>query len=522
MLKVGQGPSVNSAPKPQPAQSKATPVKQVSAQQLSSMLGALKSAAVPTPPVASKVTAVSASPAMTAALAQPMAAPQEVLPVLLAPLPESKMYDCINQAFIQVFEGDKLPNRQERDSWMAFAVQCRADDPTISAEKLRSVIASELRKQRDGLDTITPDSIIKYIQDGVSWTSQCYEGTPRGASPAEVAEWSAFAQKKLAEKPDMTPEQLKYAIQDAIRAKMTGMTAGPSGGPNIDKFINDAVSWVAQCYQGGPRDATKGELDHWRAFAAQKQAEKPDMTPEQLKYAIQDAVRARATGMEVGANGRPDIDKFINDAVSWVAQCYQGAPRDATTNELNDWRQFAEQKLAEKPDMTPEQLKYAIQDAVRARATGMEVGANGKPDIDKFINDAVSWVATCYQGGPRDATPGELSRWRAFADQKLAEKPDMTPEQLKYAIQDAVRDEARGVGGPAGSADLTRFITDAYQWVFELYRNQPANNPRKPTDREIREWTAYAKTQLANKPEMTAEDLKYLIQDGLRTALGNI
>jgi hypothetical protein len=98
----------------------------------------------------------------------------------------------------------------------------------------------------------------------------------------------------------------------------------------------------------------------------------------------------------------------------------------------------------------------------------------------------------------------------------------MTPEQLKYAIQDAVRDEARGVGGPAGSADLKKFITDAYQWVFELYRNQPANNPRRPTERELREWEAYARTQLANKPEMTAEDLKYIIQDGLRNALGNM
>ncbi|RKH35895.1 hypothetical protein D7Y13_00685 [Corallococcus praedator] len=522
MSKIGDGRPGVSAPKQQPATDKAA-TKSVSAQQLANLFGSLTTAsASPAKPVTatSAKQAMVATPAMTAALAQPQAVGREVLPNLLGPLTNEKMTECFNKAFNEVYQGTKLPSGQERTELLAFATKLREKQPDITAADLREALVGELRKRRDGGDVVTPAKIQKYVEEAVSWTATCYEGGPRGPTSSEMAEWTAFAKQQMADNPEMTPDQLSAAIMDAVRNKATGMSAGANGKVNVDKFIQDAVSWSSNVYQGGSRSATSAELTKWRAFADKTMEENPDMTPSQLASAIMDAVRDDMTGVS-GPVSKANVDKFINDAVSWAAKVYQGADRNATPAELSKWRAFADKKIEENPDMTPAQLQAAIQDAVRDEVTGVSTGSGGA-NLDRIINDAVSWAAKVYQGGERGATPAELTKWKEFAKKKLADNPDMTPSQLASAIQDAVRDDMRGVGGPASSAPLERFVKDAFKWVFELYMNQPTDKPREPTAREIRDWSNYAKEQLKKNPDLTAEDLQSVIQDGLRRALGNL
>ncbi|RKG91881.1 hypothetical protein [Corallococcus terminator] len=391
--------------------------------------------------------AMVATPAMSAALAQPMVATREVLPNLLAPLTDPKMNECFDKAFNEVYQGTKLPSGKERTEMLAFATKLREKQPDITAADLREALVGELRKRRDGGGVVTPAKIQKYVEEAVSWTATCYEGGARSATPSEMAEWTAFANQQMKDNPETTPDQLSAAIMDAVRNKATGMSAGASGKVNVDKFIQDAVSWSSNVYQGGSRSATSAELQKWRAFADKTMADNPDMTSAQLQAAIQDAVRDEVTGVSSGSGGA---------------------------------------------------------------------------NLDKIINDAVSWAAKVYQGGERGATPAELTKWKEFANKKLADNPGMTPSQLSSAIQDAVRDDMRGVGGPAESAPLERFVKDAFKWVFELYMNQPTDKPREPTAREIRDWSNYAKEQLKKNPDLTAEDLQSVIQDGLRRALGNM
>ncbi|MCY1043903.1 hypothetical protein OV208_21480 [Corallococcus sp. bb12-1] len=525
MSKIGEGRPGVSAPKQQPTNDKAA-TKTVSAQQLANLFGSLTSAsASPAKPVTatSAKQAMVATPAMTAALAQPMAATREVLPNLLAPLTDPKMNECFDKAFNEVYQGTKLPSGKERTEMLAFATKLREKQPDITAADLREALVGELRKRRDGGDVVTPAKIQKYVEEAVSWTATCYEGGARSPTPSEMAEWTAFANQQMKDNPEMTPDQLSAAIMDAVRDKATGMSSGGSGAKgkvNVDKFIQDAVSWSSNVYQGGSRSATAAELQKWRAFADKTMADNPDMTPSQLSAAIMDAVRDDMTGVG-GPPSQANVDKFINDAVSWAAKVYQGTDRGATSGELQKWRAFADKTLADNPDMTSAQLQAAIQDAVRDEVTGVSSGSGGA-NLDKIINDAVSWAAKVYQGGERGATPAELTKWKEFAKKKLEDNPGMTPSQLSSAIQDAVRDDMRGVGGPAESAPLERFVKDAFKWVFELYMNQPTDKPREPTAREIRDWSNYAKEQLKKNPDLTAEDLQSVIQDGLRRALGNM
>ncbi|RYZ44173.1 MAG: hypothetical protein EOO71_00455 [Myxococcaceae bacterium] len=521
MSKIGEGRPGVSAPK-QPTTDKAA-TKTVSAQQLANLFGSLKStSASPAKPVAatSATQAMVATPAMSAALAQPTVVTREVLPSLLAPLTNEKMTECFNKAYNEVYQGTKLPSGQERTELLAFATKLREKQPDITAADLREALVGELRKRRDGTDKVTPAKIQKYVEEAVSWTATCYEGGPRGPTGPEMAEWTAFANQQMKDNPEMTPDQLSAAIMDAVRNKATGMSADAKGKVNVDKFIQDAVSWSSNVYQGGSRSATSGELQKWRAFADKTMEENPDMTPSQLASAIMDAVRDDMTGVG-GPASKANVDKFINDAVSWAAKVYQGTDRGATSGELQKWRAFADKTLADNPGMSSAQLQAAIQDAVRDEVTGVTSGSGGA-NLDKIINDAVSWAAKVYQGGERGATPAEVAKWKDFANKKMKDNPDMTPSQLASAIQDAVRDDMRGVGGPAESAPLDRFVKDAFKWVFELYMNQPTDKPREPTAKEIRDWSNYAKEQLKKNPDLTAEDLQSVIQDGLRRALGNL
>ncbi|RKH10661.1 hypothetical protein D7V97_13290 [Corallococcus sp. CA053C] len=471
---------------------------------------------------------MSASPAAKVALAQPAAAPTEVLPGLLGPLRDEKMAVCIDKAFNQVYQGTQILSRDERTSLMNFAKGLREKNPNMTAADLTESLVAELRKRRDGGDAVTPAKIEKFVKEAVNWTATCYEGAPRDATRAEIAEFTAFANKTMAEHPDMTPDQLSAAIMDEVRNKATGMTGGSGGsggagfaaGANVSKFIQDAVNWCSGLYSDNARDASPAEIKKWTDFANKTMAENPDMTPSQLSAAIMDGVRDEMTGMSGGPGGKPNVDKFIKDAVSWAAKLYEGTDRGPTQAEMKKWTDFANKTMAEHPDYSPSQLQAAIQDAVRDEVTGATTGG-GQPNYKKLIDDAVSWASQAYQGASRTATPAEVDKWTKFAKAKLAENPDMTPSQLSSAITDAVRDDMRGVGGPAASAPLEQFVKDAFKWVFELYEGTPSDKPRLPTDREIRDWSNYAREQLKKNPNLTAEDLKSVITDGLRTALGN-
>ncbi|WP_426755297.1 hypothetical protein [Myxococcus sp. Y35] len=486
--------------------------KAVSTQQWVDLLGAL----IPSPGVTKASAASTFATRATAAVgdAQRAASAQEVLPSSLGLLRDERLARCIDEAFRDIFEGERWPSGPERSKWLGFAKELRAKDPKVTAEQVRSAIANELRLQRDGLDSHSAANTDRFIQDAVKWVSLCYEGRERDATPAEMNHWRDVAARLRREKPDLTPEQLKYAITDAVRAQMTGTDkATPE---NIDKFIEDAVKWVSLCYEGQERAPTASELQHWRDFAKKHQKENPDLTPEQLKSAITDAIRAKMTGTDKATP--ENIDKFIEDAVKWVSLCYEGQERTPTASELRHWRDFAKKQLAEKPDMTPEQLKSAIGDAVRAQLTGMD--NTGGANIDRFIQEAVQWVSLCYEGQERDATPAELRRWRELAAKKKAEKPDITPEELKYAITDAIRGEVTGTSAPA-EQNIDRYIKEAFDWVFQVYRGVPEDTPREPTPRELHEWRQFARAKLNEKPEMTSEDLKYLLLESIRTALAN-
>jgi hypothetical protein len=195
MSKIGQ--HLTSAPllKQQPAQTSRTAVKQVSAQQLSAMFDTLAATAPRTQTAANKGTHfTTVAPAM-ASLTASTPATMEVLPHLLGPLRDEKMDDCITQAFLRFFEGKRLPTAQERKDFMAFARKSREENPKLSAERLTSAIIDELRKKQSGLDTITSEGIDRFIKDAVKWVSQVYGGQAREATPAELDEWRAFAQK---------------------------------------------------------------------------------------------------------------------------------------------------------------------------------------------------------------------------------------------------------------------------------------------------------------------------------------
>ncbi|MFP2963426.1 hypothetical protein ACLEPN_38185 [Myxococcus sp. 1LA] len=511
MSKIGERLPSITTPKPK-AEQAGTGTKAVTARQLVDLLGSV----LPTQSAtkASPASTYATQPPRASASTQQAASAKEVLPSSLGVLKDERMARCIDEAFREIFEGDRWPSGPERSKWMDFAKELRAKDPKVTAEQVRSAIANELRLQRDGLDSASPANIDRFIEDAVKWVSQCYEGQERNASPAEMQQWRDFAAKLQQEKPELTPEQLKYAITDAVRAQMTGTDkASPA---NIDRFIEDAVKWVSQCYEGQERNASPAEMQQWRDFAAKLQQEKPELTPEQLKHAITDAIRAKMTGTDSASP--TNIDAFIQDAVKWVSQCYEGRERGATDAELRQWRDFAAKQMAEKPDMTPEQLKYAISDAVRAQMTGMDNTGSG--NVDRFIQEAVQWVSQCYEGQVRDASPEELRRWREFAAKKKEEKPDITPEELKYAISDAIRGEVTGTSAPA-EQNMDRYIKEAYAWVFQVYRGVPEGTPREPSARELHEWRQFARSKMNEKPDMTSEDLKYLLLEGVRTALAN-
>ncbi|MFP2963829.1 hypothetical protein ACLEPN_40425 [Myxococcus sp. 1LA] len=251
-------------------------------------------------------------------------------------------------------------------------------------------------------------------------------------------------------------------------------------------------------------------MRQWRAFAAEKKRENPDIQPEDLKYAIIDAVRAKV--MKMDSTAPENVDRFIKDAVKWVTLCYQGKKRCATPAEMTYWRAFAAEKLREDPKMSPETLKYAITDTLRAMMTGTD--STSPKNIDGFIDDAVRWVSLCYEGRERHASPVEMSYWRVFANAKLAENPKMSPEELRSAINDAVRAQAIGVD-TLSPADIDGYIMEAIGWVSLCY----LGTSRAPTPEEMQRWRAFAAEKLKDDPEITSETLKYAISDAVRGEL---
>jgi len=506
MMKIGQRlPSVTT-PKPQAA------AGTVSARALMDLLGSMVPAQGAAPVAASRYYNIeSLGPSSTR---QQAAHAKEVLPSLLGVLTDERMARCVDEAFREIFQGDRWPTGPERSKWLGFARELRAKDPKITAEQVRSAIANELRLQRDKLDVATPENIDLYIREAISWVTFCYEGEARSATDEDMQQWRAFAAAKKRENPDIEPETLKYAIIDAVRAKVTKMDS--TSPENVDGFIDDAVKWVTFCYQGEERGATPAEMTYWRAFAAERLREDPDISPEALKSAITDALRAKEMGTD--STSPENIDRFIKEAVKWISLCYEGKERYASPVELEHWRAFAAAKLAETPTMTPEELKIAITEAVRAQALGPDTLTPAK--IDDYIMEAIGWVSLCYLDGARAATPEEMRQWRAFAAEKLRENPDITSEELKYAISDAVHDELTGMSKPP-ELNIDRFIREAFEFLFQAYRGMPGDMPRQPTPRELHEWQQFARAKLRETPDMSSAELNTYLFDCLRTALAN-
>jgi hypothetical protein len=511
MSKIGErSPSITTA-KAKTEQAGSAP-KTASAKQLSELFSSVLTTQSATK--AAPASVYSAQATQTVTTAQATSATQEVLPSGLGPLRDERLNTCIDEAFRDTFQGERWAGGADRTKWMNFAKDLRAKNPKITAEQVRTAISKELRAQRDGVDAHSSANTDRFIQDAVKWNSGLYQGTERGPSASEMNEWRAFAAKKMAEKPDMSPSDLKNAINDAVRSKMLGTdSAAPA---NIDTFIQDAVKWNSSLYEGKERSASASEMNQWRDFAAKKKAEKPDISPQDLKNAITDAIRAKMTGTDSASPA--NVDDFIQNAVKWNSGLYEGKERSASAGELQQWRDFAAKKKAEKPDISPSDLKNAINDAVRAKMTGTSDTSSGS--VDRFIEDAVKWNSGLYEGKERSATPAELGQWRAFAAKKKAEKPDITPEQLKAAITDAIRGQMTGSSAPAGQ-NIEKTIKEAYAWVYSLYRGVPESTPRVPTPREMQEWQKFAQEKLKEKPDMTSADLKSLLLDSLRTALEN-
>lgn len=439
---------------------------------------------------------------------------REVLPALLGLLTDERMARCIDEAYREIFQGDRWPRGPERSKWLGFARELRAKDPKVTAEQVRSAIANELRLERDGLDVATVENIDLFITGAIGWVTWCYEGESRGVTEEDMQQWRAFAAEKKRENPDIQPDELRFAIIDAVRAKVMKMDS--TAPENVDKFIDDAVKWVTLCYQGKERHASPAEMTYWRAFAAEKLREDPEMSPVALKYAITDTLRAKMTGTDSASPA--NIDRFIEDAVRWISMCYESKTRDASPAEMAHWRAFATAKLAESPKMTPEELRHAITDAIRAQALGMDTLS--PTNIDDFIMEAIGWVSLCYLGQSRAPTAEELQSWRAFAAEKLRENPDVTPEELKSAITDAVRKELTGMSKPA-ELNIERFIREAYEFMFHAYRGLPATMKREPTPRELHEWQQFARARLREEPKLSSEELNSYLLDSLRTALAN-
>ncbi|WP_426754727.1 hypothetical protein [Myxococcus sp. Y35] len=498
---------------PSVAVSNASAVADVrSARAFVDLLGSVISAQGAAPVAAARYYATESLGPSTAV--QQAAHAKEVLPSLLGVLTDERLARCIDEAYRETFQGDRWPRGPERSQWLGFARELRAKDPKITAEQVRSAIANELRLQRDGLDVATPENIDLYIREAISWVSWCYEGNARSATEDDMRQWRAFAAEKKRENPDIQPEDLKYAIIDAVRAKVTKMDS--TSPENVDRFIEDAVKWVTLCYQGEERCATPAEMTYWRAFAAEKLREDPEMSPEALKYAITDTLRAKMTGTD--STSPENIDRFIDDAVRWVSLCYEGRERHASPAELAHWRAFANAELAENPKVAPEELRNAITDAIRAQALGVETLSPAH--IDRYIMEAIGWVSLCYLGTSRAPTSEELQRWRAFAAEKLKDDPELTPETLKYAISDAVRNELTGMSKPA-ELNIDRFIREAYEFLFHAYRGMPADMSRQPTPREMHEWRQFARARLRAEPKLSSEELNSYLLDSLRTALSN-
>ncbi|AKQ63279.1 hypothetical protein A176_000191 [Myxococcus hansupus] len=439
---------------------------------------------------------------------------KEILPSALGPLTDERMARCIVDAYKEIYRGDRLPNGPERSKWMDFARKMRAENPKVTADDIRYAIQDKLRLERDGLDAHSKENTDRFIRDAVSWVARCYEDKQHEATPAEMQHWRAFAEDLLKKNPKMTPEALKYAIIDAVRAKVMGTDSITQ--ENIDKYIKDSVKWVTRCYEGKEREATPAEMTEWRAFAQKQIKENKDISPEELRLAIADTMREKMTG--TGAATPMNIDKFIDDAVKWVSLCYEGQERRPTAAELGHWRDFARKLQKENPDIKPEELRLAISEAVRVKVTGMD--NTGSANIDRFIHDAVKWVTLCYDGKERAATPEELRKWRAFANEKKKENKDISPEELRLAIQDAIRSEKMGTDGPPGE-NVERFIREAYAWLVQTHYGYVSDQPNGPTQRELEAWAKFARDKLKETPEMSSEDLRHYILDSLRTALAN-
>ncbi|GHH00566.1 hypothetical protein [Comamonas sp. JC664] len=486
--------------------------KGVSTQQWVDLLGGL----IPAQGV-TKTTPAStfAAQALGATTASHPAFGKEVLPSALGPLTDERMARCVTDAYREIFRGDRLPTGPERSKWMDFARKMRADNPKVTADEIRYAIQDQLRLERDGLHVHSKANTDRFIAEAVCWVTRCYEGEERGATDAEMKHWRAFAEDLMKKNPEMTPEALKYAIVDAVRAKVMGTDAITP--ENIDKYIQDAVKWVTRCYEDGKeREATPAEMKEWRAFAQQQMKENKDISPEDLRLAIVDTMREKMTG--TGAATPMNIDKFIDDAVKWVSLCYEGKERRPTAAELGHWRDHARKLMKENPDMKPEELRLALNEAVRVKVTGMD--NTGSANIDRFIHDAVKWVTLCYDGHERPATPEELRKWRAFANEKKKENKDISPEELRLAIQDAIRSEKMGTDGPPGE-NIERFIREAYAWLVQTHYGYVSDRPNGPTQRELTEWAKFARDKLKETPEMTSEDMRHYILDSLRTALAN-
>lgn len=492
-------------------QTRPTGTKDVSTQQWVDLLGSI------TPPQ-SVTKAAPASAFSTQATGTP-GAPQppfgrEILPSALGPLRDEHLAGAVDAAFRNIFQGERSLTGPERTKLLNFARELRNKNPKITFDEVRFALQDKLRLERDGLDAHSPANTHRFICEAIAWVNQCYDEKAPPPTEADMQHWRDFAADLMRKNPKTTPEELKYAIIDAVRAKVLGTDAVTP--ENTDKFIKDAVKWVTQCYDGKEREATPEEMTEWRAFAQAQLKKNPDITPENLKYAITDAMRAKMTG--TGEATPLNIDKFIKDGVKWVTQCYEGKERVPTDEEMKEWRAFAKKHQKANPDLTPEELKFAIQDAIRVKATGMN--GTSSTHVDKFIEDAVKWVTFCYDGQEREATPEEMRRWRAFANEKKKENQDISPEDLKFAIQDAMRSEKMGTNGST-SGSIEDHIRSAYAWLIYINYAGSSQPPSEPTPNELRQWKAFAEKKLEELPDMTNEELRYYILDSIRTALGN-
>jgi hypothetical protein len=115
----------------------------------------------------------------------------------------------------------------------------------------------------------------------------------------------------------------------------------------------------------------------------------------------------------------------------------------------------------------------------------------------------------------RAPSSSERTEWMKKAKDLRAEttedgKPAKSAKEIGYALTDALQLNALGLDNTSDDT-LNRLVNEAFAKVLE--------GKRPPTARERAAWFKFAQDMAQNKK--SAKDIKYAIEDGLRTSLYN-